>query len=122
MSRTKKGSKGISYDYWGRRPLSGDCGYGPEVKRITHRLERAQAKQGLLKEPTEPEWDEQEYVPSERYMLCVEQGPHSDLFIHSDDKDTLKLAAHPHLKSGRQCFIYDNETGEQVDLSLKERV
>ncbi len=40
MSRTKRGSKGDGYDYWGRRALSGNCGYGPKVKDLTHRIER----------------------------------------------------------------------------------
>lgn len=44
MSRTIKGSKGAGYDYWSRRPMSGH-GYGPEVKRICHGVERMQAKQ-----------------------------------------------------------------------------
>jgi hypothetical protein len=49
MSRTKKGKKALGYDYWGKRPLSGSCGYGPEVKKLTHKIERAQAKQKLKK-------------------------------------------------------------------------
>lgn len=44
MSRTKRGGKGPGYDYWGRRALSGDCGYGPQVKKTTARMERARAK------------------------------------------------------------------------------
>lgn len=44
MSRTKRGSKGAGYDYWGRRAKSGDCGYGADVKRITKRIERARSK------------------------------------------------------------------------------
>lgn len=49
MSRTRvgkrsSGGKGPGYDYWGRRPLSGTCGHGKEVKQITHRIERARAK------------------------------------------------------------------------------
>lgn len=60
MSRTKKGSKSPGYDYWGKRALSGNCGYGPEVKKLTHKIERAQAKQALLKEPREPEFHPEE--------------------------------------------------------------
>ena len=40
MSRTIKGSKGCGYDYWGRRPYSTNCGYGPYIKLRTHRKER----------------------------------------------------------------------------------
>ena len=43
MSRTKHGSKGPGYDYWSRRPHSGN-GHGPEVKRLCHSVERQQAK------------------------------------------------------------------------------
>lgn len=43
MSRTKRGSKGPGYDYWSRRPHSGN-GHGPEVKRLCHSVERQQAK------------------------------------------------------------------------------
>lgn len=46
MSRTIKGSKGAGYDYWSRRPMSGH-GYGPEVKRICHGIERMQAKSAV---------------------------------------------------------------------------
>lgn len=47
MSRTKKSSKGPGYDYWGRRALSADCGYGPIVKKITKKIERNRAKKAL---------------------------------------------------------------------------
>jgi hypothetical protein len=48
MSRTKKGSKGPGYDYWGKRPLSG-CGHGKLIKVETHRKERKIAKVDLNK-------------------------------------------------------------------------
>lgn len=44
MTRTNKGSKGSGYDYWGRRPKSGDCGHGSKVKRTSKRIERARNK------------------------------------------------------------------------------
>jgi hypothetical protein len=47
MSRTSKGSKGCGYDYWGKRPLSGNCGYGKIVKTISKRIERARAKRDI---------------------------------------------------------------------------
>lgn len=43
MSRTKKGAKSPGYDFWSRRPHSGD-GYGPVVKQLTHRVERQRAR------------------------------------------------------------------------------
>lgn len=49
MSRTLRGSKGSGYDFWGRRALSGDCGYGKAVKVITHRKERRIAKRRLAR-------------------------------------------------------------------------
>jgi hypothetical protein len=49
MSRTKKGNKGPGYDYCGRRPKSADCGYGPDVKRISKRIERARAKRAVAR-------------------------------------------------------------------------
>jgi hypothetical protein len=49
MSRTKKGKRSPGYEYWGKRPNSG-CTPGKEDKKITHQIERAQAKQKLHKE------------------------------------------------------------------------
>lgn len=54
MSRTRHGSKGCGYDFWGKRALSGICGYGPEVKRITHRIERARAKRAVKEQREMP--------------------------------------------------------------------
>lgn len=44
MARTKRGAKPLGYDYWGKRALSGLCGFGKKVKKLTHKIERAQAK------------------------------------------------------------------------------
>jgi hypothetical protein len=49
MSRTKKGSKGPGYDFWGKRPKSGDCGFGKLIKTISKRIERARAKAAVRK-------------------------------------------------------------------------
>lgn len=49
MSRTVRGEKGGGYDYWGRRPLSGNCGYGKYVKKRTAKIERAQDKRACRK-------------------------------------------------------------------------
>jgi len=57
---------------------------------------------------------------AERYVLCVEQGPHSDLFVEGPDMTELKFVAYQYLCSGRRCFILDRETNEQTNLSLKE--
>ena len=66
MARTKKGSKGIGYEYWSPRPGNAQGGaVGSVAKTITHGRERAKGKQEPLKEPTEPEYDPQEYVPPE---------------------------------------------------------
>ena len=48
MSRTKRGSKGAGFEYWGRRPCKMDFPTpGKENKTITHRQERAAAKREL---------------------------------------------------------------------------
>lgn len=49
MSRTKrKGTKAnCGYDYWGRRALSGSCGYGKQVKQQTMKIERLRAKRAV---------------------------------------------------------------------------
>lgn len=44
MSRTKKGKKAPGYDYWGKRAMSGSCGYGKIVKKLTSGKERAATK------------------------------------------------------------------------------
>lgn len=45
MSRSRKGSKGPGFDYWTTRlGNNGAQGYGPDVKRHTHRLERLRDK------------------------------------------------------------------------------
>ncbi len=51
MSRSRKGSKGPGYDYWGRRALSGFCGYGPQIKKETTRRERSRAKRKIRENP-----------------------------------------------------------------------
>lgn len=45
MSRTKKGKKSPGTDFWGKRAMSGSCGTGKVVKKITHSKERAATKQ-----------------------------------------------------------------------------
>jgi hypothetical protein len=50
MSRSKSGSKGPGYDYWGRRAHSGTTGVGRIQKKMTIRVERARAKQKLIRE------------------------------------------------------------------------
>jgi hypothetical protein len=44
MARTKKGSKGSGYDFWSRRPFSGQ-GAGKWPKKFCHRAERQQSKE-----------------------------------------------------------------------------
>jgi hypothetical protein len=52
MSKTKKGSKGVGYEHWGKRPGPRDP--GKENKKITHRIERAQTKK-LEREENNPD-------------------------------------------------------------------
>jgi hypothetical protein len=56
MSRTRTGSKGPGYEYWGRRPCSGFHA-GKENKRHTHQIERAREKALILDEIKEMEDD-----------------------------------------------------------------
>ena len=44
MSRTKKGKKSPGIDYWGKRAMSGCCGHGKEIKKITSGKERVATK------------------------------------------------------------------------------
>lgn len=46
MARSKKGAKPPGYDYWTKRPYSSH-GFGPEVKKWTHRAERIQSKEAV---------------------------------------------------------------------------
>lgn len=52
MARTKKGSKGVGYEYWGKRPLARNHGASPGrlTKTATHRAERREADELLRKE------------------------------------------------------------------------
>ena len=56
MSRTRKGSKQLGYDYWSKRPYSG-CGYGSHIKDMCHRAERMQEK-GIVREEVNRSWVE----------------------------------------------------------------
>ena len=49
MSRTNKGNKGPGYDYWSDRPES-SWGYGPKIKRVCKKRERARSKDKLRNE------------------------------------------------------------------------
>jgi hypothetical protein len=62
VTRTKKGKKAPGFDFCTKRPGNKGHGghFGPERKKETHKAERAQGKQALLKEPREPEFDPQE--------------------------------------------------------------
>lgn len=59
MSRTRKGSKQLGYDYWSKRPYSG-CGYGSHIKDMCHRAERMQEK-GIVREEVNQSWTEYQY-------------------------------------------------------------
>lgn len=43
MSRTIRGAKAAGFDFWSRRPNSGN-GFGPITKRLCHRAEREQGR------------------------------------------------------------------------------
>lgn len=64
MARTKKGKKPVGWDYWGKRPI-GMGATGTENKRLGIQKERAILKREVKKEPTEPEYLPQEYVPED---------------------------------------------------------
>lgn len=56
MGKTVRGEKGPGYDYWSRRLGNNGCqGYGPEVKKITHRKERMENKRVIENEKKEIE-------------------------------------------------------------------
>ena len=51
MSRTKKGAKNPTHEYWGKRAGNAHgAAPGPAQKKITNGLERARAKEKLRKE------------------------------------------------------------------------
>ena len=70
MSRSKKGSKPPGYEFWGKR-RGGGFHRTTGVKQMIHQMERAEAKQELIKAPREPEWDPEEYV-DEVAFRCLE--------------------------------------------------
>lgn len=55
MSRTKKKRKAPGYEYWSRRPGSRNHGSEPgrHSKKLTHRLERLEAKKEIKKQNEE---------------------------------------------------------------------
>lgn len=60
MSRTTKSSRPLHKEYWGKRPLSNTHGATPgrETKKLTHRLERNEAKEEVKKQVDESETEE----------------------------------------------------------------
>lgn len=69
MSRTRKGSKQLGYDYWSKRPYSG-CGYGSHIKDMCHRAERMQEK-GIVREEVNHSWVDHQ----EDYMYDLTNEP-----------------------------------------------
>ena len=51
MSRTVRGSKADGFDFWSRRPHSGN-GFGPITKRLCHRTERLQGRDEVRRQIT----------------------------------------------------------------------
>ena len=57
MSRSKKGAKGPGAELWSKRPLSG-APTGRTFKKISMKIERAQARAALHKEKKKLDEDE----------------------------------------------------------------
>lgn len=55
MGKTNRGEKGDGYDYWGKRPLSGNCGYGKKIKTISKKIERARSKKAVQEDKELPD-------------------------------------------------------------------
>lgn len=106
MSRTYKGSKGGGFDFWSRRPHSGN-GHGPEAKKQTKRTERQQDRIEVENElnliyedkldrqrQEHEEWlrdhDTYDYTPSYRLFLDDERYPTKpDWFIARTSYDAI---------------------------------
>ncbi len=88
MSRTEKGTKGPGYEFWSKRPLKGSCLYsGPEAKKVTHKMERQEAK------PLAQPW-------------CDDCGA---LLVAGVCPFCLELEIEPLEESGEEEIIYDEE-------------
>lgn len=78
MSRSHKGSKGPGYEYWSKRPCAG-LTPGAETKRMTHKLERLEAKEeisNIIKEIIREEIAEPDYHDEiEGSLYCHIYGP-----------------------------------------------
>ena len=75
MSRTRKGSKGPGYEYWSKRPMAG-MNPGAETKRMTHKLERIEAKD-QIKEQLQDDGLEHDFIDQEvdEALYCHYYGP-----------------------------------------------
>lgn len=76
MSKTEKGGKRPGYEYWSRRPFAG-WAPGSKTKRLTHKAERAEAKE-VIKEQLadcEPDHREWEYQEIDEAWYCYHYGP-----------------------------------------------
>jgi hypothetical protein len=68
MSRTRMGSKGSGYEYWSRRPSKGNMPKpGKASKRITHRLERAQASLDIM--AMHRKWQDEQAPPPRGWAM-----------------------------------------------------
>ena len=92
MSRTKKGSKPLGYDYWSKLPYSG-CGYGKDVKNMCHRVERMQ-ENSLVRKETSKAWSE-----------------HLDGFVYDLSYDKFYKSLFPKAK---KIVYYESITGDLV--------
>ncbi len=75
MSRSQKGSKGPGYEYWSRRPMAG-MNPGAETKRLTHKLERLEAKDEIKEQIEENTMTDHDLMAeADEAMYCHEYGP-----------------------------------------------
>lgn len=68
MSKTVRGSKGCGYDYWSKRPYSGN-GHGKQIKKLTHRAERV-----IKKEETQEAIEEMVEEEHNASLMCIPQA------------------------------------------------
>lgn len=92
MSRTRKGSKQLGYDYWSKRPYSG-CGYGSHIKDMCHRAERMQERELIYRE-TSKAWSE-----------------HLDSFVYDLSNDKFYKSLFP---NANKIEYYESITGDFV--------
>ena len=79
MSRTKRGCKPLGYDYWSKRPYSGQ-GYGRHIKDMCNGVERMQ-KRVIIHKETSQAWSEH---PDDYYYDLSNDPFYKKLFQNAD--------------------------------------